>query len=44
MKLLQLLMGLSGSTLNYACVRCKVQDSDRGNLALPWDYYNGDSH
>lgn len=43
MKFLQLLLGLNGSTANYACCWCKVAKDDRGTITHDWNYYHKDT-
>lgn len=40
MKFIQILLGLSSSTANYACPWCKVAKDCRGDISLPWDFYH----
>lgn len=40
MKFIQLVLGLGGSTGNYACPWCRVHKDERQNLDRPWDYYH----
>jgi len=40
MKFLQLLLGLGGSTGNFACSWCKVHKDERFNVSKPWDFYH----
>lgn len=40
MKFIQLLLGLGGSTGEYACPWCKVDKKGRSDLSVPWDFYH----
>lgn len=40
MKFLQILLGLGGSTGDYACPWCKVHKNDRHDLSKEWDFYH----
>ena len=39
MKFIQLILGINSSIAMYECSWCKVNKEDRGNVALPWDFY-----
>ena len=42
MKFIQLILGINSSIATYACSWCTVNKEDRGNVALPWDFYHSE--
>lgn len=44
MKFIQLLLGLGGSTGEYACPWCKVSKKQRSDMSFPWNFYHETSN